>query len=551
MIACPNCGGNLKFDPATQKMRCAFCDSEFSPEEVQEEHEAQAQEAVPQEPREELPPEETYSAFVFTCPQCGGELISYDDTAATFCSFCGASNILESRLSDQQKPKMVIPFALSKEACEAAYRKKISASLFAPDSFKEDSNVENFRGIYMPYWVYNLHADHPIEMKGKTEQRKGDYIYTRHYKLRGNLRAHYDGISYDASSSFSDALSSAIAPFDIKGAVPFQSNYLSGFYADTADVSSQVYLQESRGAMEEDLKSAIRKTSAFRKYTIPDSDVRRASEADSVSSERAMFPVWFLSTRVGDRISYAVVNGQTGKVAADIPVSYMKYLIGSLIIAVPVFLALTFNTFIRPSIITTIAMGVALVSLIISNSQLNRIAARENRLDDKGYTSTLTPSELKALKENNGVTIKSKPQRSAGDTVKAGVTSASVTLTIIGVIFLLVMPIIGIALLVAASMVRKEEGKDKTLVKTGKEKIKVKASASQKMKVLWKPLCGILIALSVLSINPVSDLYYWAGALVSMFFVGWSFWDVVQEHNMLSTRKLPQFNRRGGDESEH
>jgi hypothetical protein len=530
-------------------MRCEFCDSEFSPDEVQEEHDAKAQEATPLENTPKDSKEDTYSAFVFTCPQCGGELISYDDTAATFCSFCGASTILESRLSDQMKPKMVIPFALSKEACEAAYKKKIKSALFAPTDFQADSNVENFRGIYMPYWVYGLHADHNFEMTGKTEQRRGDYIYTKHYKLRGNLRAHYDGISHDASSSFSDALSSAIAPFDIKDAVPFQSNYLSGFYADTADVDHEVYLKESREAMEADLTRSLRTTPGFRKYTISDKDVKNAAAADSVSSERAMFPVWFLSTRVGDRISYAVVNGQTGKVAADIPVSYMKYLIGSLVIAIPVFLALTFNTFFRPNTITTISMAVALVSLIISNSQLNRIAARENMLDDKGYTSTLTPAELKARKEESGVKVKEK--KSAGEAVKSGVTSSATVLTIVGAIFLLVFPIIGIALLVAAGMVRKEEGKDTTLVKTKSSKLKVKASGSDKMKVLWKPICGILIALGILIMNPVSDMYFWGGALASMFFVGWSFWDVVQEHNMLSTRKLPQFNRRGGDESEH
>lgn len=31
MYACPNCNGNIKFDPATQMMRCSYCDTQISP----------------------------------------------------------------------------------------------------------------------------------------------------------------------------------------------------------------------------------------------------------------------------------------------------------------------------------------------------------------------------------------------------------------------------------------------------------------------------------------------------------------------------------------
>ncbi len=54
----------------------------------------------------------------------------------------------------------------------------------------------------------------------------------------------------------------------------------------------------------------------------------------------AMLPVWFLSYRNKDRVAYATVNGQTGKVAADIPVDRRKFLLGSFLLAIPVFLLL-------------------------------------------------------------------------------------------------------------------------------------------------------------------------------------------------------------------
>ena len=33
---CPNCGGPLRFDPASQKLKCEYCDSLFTQEEVEE-----------------------------------------------------------------------------------------------------------------------------------------------------------------------------------------------------------------------------------------------------------------------------------------------------------------------------------------------------------------------------------------------------------------------------------------------------------------------------------------------------------------------------------
>ena len=67
--------------------------------------------------------------------------------------------------------------------------------------------------------------------------------------------------------------------------------------------------------------------------------------------------------------------------------------------------------------------------------------------------------------------------------------------------------------------------------------------------VLAKPIAAILLAIVIIICNPVSDLYYYGGAIVSMGAVIWTLMDVIGRYNVLTTRKLPQFNRRGGDEN--
>ena len=549
MLACPNCGANLRFDPKSQRLKCDFCGGDFDPEELKEGRGADEQVVTETAPvpvsesgEQTEGEEESFSTYVFTCPQCGGELLSYDDTLATFCSFCGASTVLESRMSNEKRPKFIIPFRLTREESEAAYKKMVSRALFAPAKMKAEATVENFRGIYMPYWIYGFDCNKHLNITGTKTHRSGDYVITKYYDLTSDMLAEYEGISYDASSSFADSLSEAIAPFDSKEAVPFQSNYLSGFYADSSDVSEEIYRKQAEDMVRSDLAEEIRKAPGYHRYSIDGGQVLTAALPDRTTSERGMFPVWFLSTRMGDRVSYAVVNGQTGKVAADLPVSFTKYLIGSILLALPLFFLFQTEYTIRPTTILTMSMGVALISMLISNSQLNRIFAREHRLDDKGYNSTRSPEEVMKMREELKGLVKVKSAVEKNDQMKT-------LYLVFTCIFLFLLPAIGILMLISWTSVLKDEGKSKKVIKPGKTVIK--APMKEKMKSLWKPLAAIGAAVLIFIANPVSDMYYYAGALVSMALVGWSFWDVVQEHNMLSTRPLPQFGRRGGDENEH
>ena len=50
--------------------------------------------------------------------------------------------------------------------------------------------------------------------------------------------------------------------------------------------------------------------------------------------------------------------------------------------------------------------------------------------------------------------------------------------------------------------------------------------------------------------NFVNDAYYYGAAIISLALVLLSFSDLVKEHNILVTNKLPQLEKRGGDESE-
>ena len=101
MLSCPNCGGNLKFDIPSQQLSCEHCHTLFDPYDF---------DGKTSDAEESKTFDGDYEVTIFTCPQCGGEILSTDNAAAGFCSFCGASTILYSRISHEKRPNYIIPF---------------------------------------------------------------------------------------------------------------------------------------------------------------------------------------------------------------------------------------------------------------------------------------------------------------------------------------------------------------------------------------------------------------------------------------------------------
>ena len=237
MYECPNCSGNLKFEIKSQKLACAYCGGSFDPYSITKDTDAI---------ENNFKNDDFFDVTVFTCPQCGGELFSEDNEATSFCSFCGASTILSSRISREKRPDFIIPFKKTKEDCKKAYAQKMRKAFFVPKELRNPEYIDEFRGIYMPYWSYQLIQKGNVLLKGEKSYRRGDYVYTERYDLSGRLDSYYLGYSSDASTSFYDNISQALAPYDAKEMVHFTPAFLSGFYADTADVGPEVYVGDRK-----------------------------------------------------------------------------------------------------------------------------------------------------------------------------------------------------------------------------------------------------------------------------------------------------------------
>ena len=464
MLSCPNCGGNLKFDIPSQQLSCDHCRTLFNPYDF---------DSKTEDAGETTSFDGQFEVTVFTCPQCGGEILSTDNAASGFCSFCGASTILYSRISQEQRPDYIIPFKLTKEQCKQKYAERMKHAPFAPKALKDPAAIDSFRGIYMPYWAFYISQRGPVSLNGKKSHRSGDYIITDHYALSGKLDAYYKGISYDASSSFSDNISEAIAPYDLKGMKAFTPGYLSGFYADTADVDATIYEPDAQSAAVSETNEQLQHMSVFAPYTM-DTLTPAQLNTKTEAVDRAMLPVWFMSYRKNNRVAYATVNGQTGKVVADIPIDPLRYVIGSLLLAIPLFALLAFFSVLLPQTLVGISLVLSFLAAGIHITECLKIQKKDSGAEDRGKAF--------ARHQNQAPTLVIPPTEKASP---AG----------------------------------------------------------------WiLSLCAAAISILVLIADPVWDIFYYACALCSLGAILIAFISIIRAYNLLSTRRLPQFDKKGGDD---
>ncbi len=334
---CPCCDGAISFDSSVQKMKCPYCDTEFEMETLlaydQQLHENQPDDMQWQSAaggQWQAGEEDALCSYV--CQSCGGEIVTEHTTAATGCPFCGNPVVMMGKLSGELKPDYVIPFQLTKEDAKAALKKHYSGKPLLPKIFKNENHIEEIKGVYVPFWLFDADANANIRYEATRVRHWSDsryyYTETSHYSVGRSGTIGFQRVPVDGSKKMQDDLMESIEPFDFSGAVDFQTAYLTGYLADRYDVDAEQSTERANDRIRTSTEQAFRET--VRGYTsvMPvSSNIRLENSA----VRYALFPVWLLNTSwKGEKYTFAM-NGQTGKFAGDLPMdkgAFWKWLLG-------------------------------------------------------------------------------------------------------------------------------------------------------------------------------------------------------------------------------
>ena len=346
---CPACTGPLHYDGASGKLKCDYCGSLYDVDEIEalyKDKDAAAAEASAKAEDKAADGDWEYSdngwgedaahMRSYNCPSCGAELICDDTTAATSCPYCGNPSIVPGQFTNALKPDYVIPFKLDKNAAKAALRKFYSGKKLLPKGFASNNHIEELKGVYVPFWLYDGSAYADVRYHATRVQSftAGNDRVTRteHYGVRRAGTVQFEKIPVDASAKMPDEYMDAVEPYNYDELKPFSTAYLPGYLADKYDVSAD---ECSKRADERAVNTAV---------SIMAESVRGYStcveESKNVSVRRgrvsyALMPVWMLSTKWNGKNYLFAMNGQTGRLIGDLPISKAKFFAWFAGIAVP------------------------------------------------------------------------------------------------------------------------------------------------------------------------------------------------------------------------
>lgn len=325
-IKCPNCGGYMHFSPDEGNVKCEFCDSVFT---------ADVLENYAEIITEECNDEQEYTFFddkyikenatVYTCSSCGGEIITDDVRFASRCPYCDSPVLMTSRVEGVLRPEYIIPFKITKEQAQEAYKNFCRHRPLLPKMFLSENRIDSITGLYAPFWLFDCDCGISARFKATRTHSwsTADFDYTRtdHFCIYRAGDMSFSAVPVDGSSKLDNKFSEAVEPYDISKAVSFNSAYLLGFVADKYDENSEHASKRAFDRVKHSAEAAAYRTvSGYGTVINEHSGVHIRSS----KSHYALLPIWLLNTSYKNKIYSFAMNGQTGKIVGELPISVGK-----------------------------------------------------------------------------------------------------------------------------------------------------------------------------------------------------------------------------------
>lgn len=274
----------------------------------------------------------------FSCPQCGATVQFEEGRRTTTCPFCDTPYVGEGEVApDRFAPEFVVPFSVTEAQAREKFRLFLArGGWFVPGDVRT-SATQPPRGVYLPFWSFSTRSSSrwsaqigEVWWETVTEMRTvmvngraTSQMVTRQvrrvewYPLGGAFHQYHAHYLVSGSRGLPQTIADAIRPYPVAEAVRYAPHYLAGWLAEeysiereeAARISTEVFAENER----QDVAGFLPGDEQ--------SDVDVETEFSETTTDLLLLPVWVLAFQYRDRAWRFVVNGATGKVWHERPVS--------------------------------------------------------------------------------------------------------------------------------------------------------------------------------------------------------------------------------------
>jgi LSD1 subclass zinc finger protein len=346
---CQGCGAKLSFAPGTQHLKCEYCGTA---------NEIEASDGRIEELdfdtflRSIEGREETVAAEVVKCAKCGAEQTLPDHHFAAACSFCSTPIVSRGYASRAIKPRAMIPFQVERARAQDEFRRWIGKLWLAPAELKRAAKSDaGLTGLYVPYWTYDCRTasdytgergdDYYVDERVTTQDSQGRAVSevrrvkkTRWSAAAGHVERFHDDVVVMASRSIPATMRGAAMAWNLKGLVAYQPEYVSGFRAEAYQVGLRDGFPVAKEQIDARVYDLVRRDIGGDQQRVHHIDTHYAE----VKFKHVLLPVWISAYRYHGKVYRFLINGQTGEVSGESPISWAKVTL--LVVGVIVFFLL-------------------------------------------------------------------------------------------------------------------------------------------------------------------------------------------------------------------
>lgn len=263
------------------------------------------------------------------CESCGAVVAVAPGTLTSTCAFCGSNRVLaHSAVGAVLRPTSLVPFAVDQEQCQAQVAEWLGRGWMHPPELRSVRVLREMSGIYLPFWTFDAH----VQAHWKAEvgrERTERYYEDGEWKTRtvidwkwrsGQVHLPINDHLVPGTAKVSQIILHKVTPFDLHGLVEYDPSYLAGWQAKTYDMPLQQAWEIGKEEMREQAKHACYDDTGS-------SHVRNMRMTADFADERwryILLPVYLASYHFDGRTFQVMVNGQTGKVAGQKPIAWLR-----------------------------------------------------------------------------------------------------------------------------------------------------------------------------------------------------------------------------------
>lgn len=275
------------------------------------------------------------------CQNCGAEIACDPLQRSYVCPFCDSTYVAEftPQETGRQDPEFVIGFTVTPEQAQEAFRQWLGGGgLFRPGDLRRAVVADKLIGVYLPFWSFSMLArsrwsasigEHWYRTEtyttienGKTVTRTRQVQETEWWPLAGRFHEYRSGYLVSGSQGLPQQEAGRIQPYHLAALKRYEPYYLAGWLSQEYSVDREAALAACQAEFQRQQQADI---AAF----LPGdthSQLQVESAFSDINSDLILLPVYLLSYRYRDKVYRFLMNGQTGKIASDRPLSISRIL---------------------------------------------------------------------------------------------------------------------------------------------------------------------------------------------------------------------------------